>query len=52
MIASVLLSILLHGVSANPGIKLYTQQLADRRMDVPEQANIGKILASFPEFKT
>jgi hypothetical protein len=43
MIATVLLSILQHGVSANPDIKLYARQLADRRKKASEQAEIGTI---------
>jgi len=43
MIATVLLSILQHGVSANPGIKLHARQLADRKKKSQEQAEIGTI---------
>ena len=43
MIATLLLSILQHGVSANPDIKLYARQLADRKKKAFEQTEIGKI---------
>jgi hypothetical protein len=43
MFASVLMSILQHGDSANPYIKLYARQLTDRRKKAFEQAEIGTI---------
>ena len=34
--ATVLLSVLAHGVSANPAIKRYTRQVADLQPDAPK----------------
>lgn len=36
--ATVLLSVLAHGVSANPAIKRYTRQVADLQPDAPKYA--------------
>jgi NhaP-type Na+/H+ or K+/H+ antiporter len=41
MIATVLLSVLAHGLSANPGVKLYSSRIAKLDSDAPEYAEIG-----------
>jgi hypothetical protein len=44
MIATVLLSVLAHGISANPGVKLYARSLAGLGADAPELADVGRTL--------
>lgn len=41
MIATVLLSVLAHGISANPGVKLYARSIASLGPDTPEYAEVG-----------
>ena len=41
MVATVLLSVVLHGISANPGVKLYTRSIANLEPDAPEYAEVG-----------
>ena len=41
MIATVLLSVIAHGISANPGVKLYARRVATLKPDAPELADIG-----------
>ena len=43
MIATILLSILLHGISANPLINLHAKKIAGLETKAPEHAKIGTI---------
>ena len=43
LIATVLLSIFAHGISASPGIKLYARQIENLPIDAPEYREVAEL---------